>query len=545
MAIPDQSYLNDPELVAIEHKRLSLLLQLKSLRKNNGLAFYEPHKKQQGFHEAANFPYRYARTGNRFGKSQMGSAEDMSFAFGERTWYPKGDPRRTLGIPPFATKGMIICVDWDKSSEIFTNVEGQGELGKLFQYMPDGAYKGCTKNHSGHIDKIIVSRPRELGGGESVICIETVQSYKQSNLSLESSVWDWIHVDEPCPKGMFVAAARGLVDRKGKCWFTCTPLAEAWINDLFVESRRTQLDDGLPHIQGTEKWMMVGSMYDNPYNTDEACDRFLALIDNPDEIQCRKLGIPLSMAGIVYKEFDHFQHIYRTVPFGWEDFGVPPKDYTIRLSIDPHPQTPHAVVFAATSPFGYNFIFREIFEQELVPDLCTMIKAYTNGYYVQDCVIDPMANTRDPITGETLMDEFFRNGVFCDPATKDLTAGILSVKRHLRARTASGKPTMLFSGELKRLPWEMDHYNWKTDSSNKPEDKNDHTLECLYRLCLRGLTYNEPPTEGAWARERAKEIDDVIMEELDDETLFDTKVSGNSRDFGTFRHKTRKDKFNE
>lgn len=538
----DVSYLNDPELVAIEHRRLACLLKLKSIRQDNGLAFYEPHKKQAAFHEAANYPYRFARTGNRFGKSQMGSAEDVSFAIGERLWYPKNDPRRTLGIPPFPTKGMIICENWDKSSEIFTNVEGQGELGKLFQYIPNGAVKGTTKNHSGHIDKIIISRPRELGGGESSVSIETVQSYKQSNLSMESSVWDWIHVDEPCPEGMFIAAARGLIDRAGKAWFTCTPLAEPWINDLFVTTRRTEIGD-LPIIQGTEKWMMLGSMYDNPYNTPEAIERFLALL-NPDELECRKNGIPLSMAGVIYKEFDHFQHIYKTVPHGWEDFGLPPKDYTVRISIDPHPQTPHAVVFSAVSPFGYKFIFREIFEACLVSELCEMIKAYTRGYFVQDSIIDPAANVKDPVTGDRMIEEFYRCGVFCEPATKDLTAGILSVKKHLRDRNGAGTPTMLFSPELKRLPWEMDHYNWKQDSSNKPEDKNDHTLECLYRLCLRGLNYTDAPSEGAYAREIAKELDEVIMEDIEDKILLDNFSSGHRLDFGSYKHK-KKPKHND
>jgi len=32
----------------------------------------------------------------------------------------------------------------------------------------------------------------------------------------ESSDFDFVHVDEPCPEPMYKAAARGLIDRNGK-----------------------------------------------------------------------------------------------------------------------------------------------------------------------------------------------------------------------------------------------------------------------------------------------------------------------------------------
>ena len=49
-------------------------------------------------------------TGNRFGKSTCGSAEDCAFALGARLWLPEGDPIRHLGIPGRATKGVILVL---------------------------------------------------------------------------------------------------------------------------------------------------------------------------------------------------------------------------------------------------------------------------------------------------------------------------------------------------------------------------------------------------------------------------------------------------
>ena len=65
-------------------------------------------------------------------------------------------------------------------------------------------------------------------------------------MGLESSQWDWIHVDEPIPEGMWNAVSRGLMDTGGSAWFTCTPIAEQWINEFFlpVKMMKNQFEEG-------------------------------------------------------------------------------------------------------------------------------------------------------------------------------------------------------------------------------------------------------------------------------------------------------------
>src|SRR5881394_2762275 len=121
--------------VALLKREVNLRKRLKELRRDSQIFFYSPHPKQELFHAAARYHYRYGRTGNRFGKSEMGAAEDEAFALGYRPWYPEGHPLRTLGIPTHATKGLIITTDWDKSKEVFTEQEGEN-VGKLFKYIP-------------------------------------------------------------------------------------------------------------------------------------------------------------------------------------------------------------------------------------------------------------------------------------------------------------------------------------------------------------------------------------------------------------------------
>src|ERR1700722_19100995 len=237
----------------LKRRELSLVKRKAELIRSCALAFYQPHSKQKRFHDAAVFHCRYARTGNRFGKSEMGAAEDVAFALGFRPWIPEGDEGRTRGIPPYPTKGLIITTDWDKSTEVFTSEESGPNIGKLWKYIPKNAILGHGRNHSGAID---VLRIRHISGGTSVIHLDTVKSFKQNPLGQESSSWDWIHYDEPVPEQMRKAVARGLVDRDGKEWFTCTPLTEPWIDAEFAPDIQTQSKDSADGYSSGSHWMM-------------------------------------------------------------------------------------------------------------------------------------------------------------------------------------------------------------------------------------------------------------------------------------------------
>jgi hypothetical protein len=489
-------------------QRLALLEQRFKLRQRNGLAFYQPHRKQDLFHSAGEYRYRYVRSGNRFGKSDLGAAEDVSWALGERLFYPKSDPRRTLGIPPHAVKILIICEDWDKSEEIFTNKDG-GELGKIWKFLPPEAYASSKKNNSGKIEKI------SLVNG-SAIHIDTVQSFKQNAMSQESSVWDAIHIDEPCPRDMYVAAARGLMDRNGKTWFTCTPLSEPWINDLFI-SRRGVVDPDIPLAYG-DKWMITGKTSDNPYNSKEALAAFEELL-TADEVQCRLFGKPLALAGMVYKEFDEDKHLYKRAPHGWkaDQGGIalnnPPAHYTVRYALDLHGRVPQTALFAATAPSGDVYFFNEIHEVMLLPEMAQRIVKLLKGRFVYEELCDQIAWNEDPRDGSCWADIFIEAGLNVDKASKDLERGIDAVKQGLK------RGNWHFADNLERARFEFDHYLWDP-KKNKPIDKDDHIMECLYRLALTGLDYIAPPNRNNRLVVGAESFDNPNFE-LDDKFTFD------------------------
>lgn len=464
------------------------LRRLSKLKKDYGLLFYQPFEKQDMFHSAGEYRRRYVRTGNRFGKSTLGAAEDCAWAIGERVWYPPGDPRRTVGIPKRPTKGLIIVSDWEKANEIFSNkVDGVAQ-GKLFKFLPKESLGSCPKNNAGVIAEINV---KSIYGGMSTIYLDTVKSFKSNPVGQESSDWDWIHVDEPCPKDMWTANSRGLIDRDGSAWFTCTPINEPWINDMFIPRNKLRSEITGHIALDEDHWMITGNSYDNPHNTERALKIFEKGLTDAEKL-CRIRGIPLALSGLVYKEFAPDVHVLTKLPYGWDSWLKPPTNYTFRIYIDTHPQTPHAVLFAATCPYGPVYYWHEIFRQCLIQDLCDEINELTMGYEVESYLIDPSAFVISPIDNKSFADVFFENGIPVEKAPKDLTRGIQETQQFLgsRVKTPLGSviPKCFFAPHLTETLWEFDHYEW-AQGKNKPVDKDDHMMENLYRSVISPHDY--------------------------------------------------------
>lgn len=527
-----------------ENKRL---LEIKRIRQENGINFYRPHAKQDKFHSASKNTGRYCRTGNRGGKTKCGAAEDVAFCLGYRPWYQyefdvmgvrtnaetgkreqyvvrrheggEGHPLVTQGIPQRPIKLLLIVVDWDKSKEIFTNNEGSYEnWGDLFQLIPKSALDpkkggGVHKSRGGHIDRIDLVRPDKYGGGVSSIYIDTVESYKHSKMSAESSDWDVIHLDEPCPEGMFIAHSRGLVDRNGKFWINCTPLDQPWINDEFTPPTKHSLKDapeGLAFVkkmtndQEILRYVITWSIFDNPYNSDAAIAEFESKL-NTEQKACRLYGLPLAMAGLVYPEFVWDEHVYTEIPKGWEDFHRPPKDYTIRVWWDTHIRLPQALLYFATAPDGRVFVYDEHFYENLIGPNAELLTEKTEGYFVCNKEIDPSALVDNPVDDTNIVDTLMDYGHYFQPATKDRMRGTNMVKMKLKERGHDGKPTIMFSKNLTQTIWEFNHYIFDLET-NKPKDKDDHQMENLYRAVLSGLEYITPPSDEDYAFRRQTTI---------------------------------------
>lgn len=497
--------------LALAKREKAILQRQIELRRENGIQFYRPHAKQESFHFAAWNHYRYARTGNRFGKSEMGAAEDVAYALGYRPWVPEGltlrglgrtadapewawdVPLRTMGIPQHATKGLIVCTDWDKSTEIFTSEESGANQGKLWKYIPKAALPAnyYARNHSGAIDTI---RVKHVSGDISVIHLDTVKSFKQNGLSQESSSWDWAHFDEPVPQAMYNAIIRGFIDRDGCAWFTCTPLTEPWIDEKFIPDLESQNHEEHSFQHG-DFWMMTGSTWDNPHNKRESIIRVMAQYTD-EERETRLSGTPKAYAGLVFKEFDWNLHVRRPAPPGWSDWLTPPATACIRFGIDYHFKKNDAILFCATMPSGVTYVYHEIWEQLLVEDEVLRIKSVLGTHVPQPGIVDPLASTPNKINDLTAMDEYRRLGLAVLPATKDPVNGIRSVKALLKSRDKNGNPLVYINPACRRFLFEISRGFVWDENDNKPVKKNDDMMENFHRLTLQGFDYVEPAGEN-------------------------------------------------
>lgn len=469
--VVDNQVLMKQHLLALRRRKLEKV-------KTFGLPFYRPHPKQDAFHRAGKYKRRMYRAGNRSGKSEAGVAEDCAHFLGERVWYDKDDPARYAGIRQGRTKGIVITTDWDKVDEVFTGQGRGGDVGKLWRKLPSDYVVKTRKNHSGVIDYV-------EGRDGSVIRFDTVKSFSMNPMGAESSDYDWVHWDEPPPEAMHKAIGRGLMDRGGCEWFTLTPLSEPWINDLFFPNIKAVKDLGI-HEQRRDgrliSWVISGSTYDNPYLSAVDIADFEATLTE-DEKECRIRGIPLSMSGMVYKSFDYDRHVLDKPPAGWKDFSTPPKSWPIYISIDTHPQTPDAVLFVAVSPHQQYFIFDELFVRLVTDELCNLIRDMTThrGYTIANPIkLEPAAWINDPVTGSCIAEEFMKNGFIVEKASKSLSHGIRNMEALFQRENC-----IYVAPHCRRWLYEISHYTYTKE--NKPSDKDDHLMECMYRMFI-----NEP-----------------------------------------------------
>ena len=464
----------DAEIVRLSALAANLARQKETYLMEHRLEMFQPNPKQYDFFVQADKRRRACFAGNRFGKSTLGVVEDCSWLLGERPFFPVGHPLRRLGIPDHGVKLMVIAEDWDKVREIFTEDASGDRLGKFFYYLPKSKVTNIKRTQTGVICQMTVTNEIDGRKRESLLVFETVKSFKNNSASMESGDYDAIHGDEPFPEEMWKALSRGLVDRNGAAWFLMTPLKFPWIYEQAVEGAVNDPDVW---------WWFDATMDDNPLLGEEAKRLYLEQL-SPEERECRQNGKPLAYGRLVYNKFDKKRHVWdlatRGLPAGWQQgpFGpVPPVSYLCGFSLDPHPQTPHAVLFTALAPTGQVFFFDEIFEKSSIRELATKIKNRLIGCRVGWSLCDPIAWNEDPETGKCWADYMMDVGLEVMQASKQKTVGIIQTNDTF----GSDRPIFVFSS-LKVFQKEISKYFY--DKDDKPVDKDDHIMEALYRTVI-------------------------------------------------------------
>lgn len=469
--------------IFLKQRELQILREKLALVKNAGIDFYRPHEKQHEFHSSC-AKRRGFFAGNRTGKSECDAAETVAWMVGERTWYKysfpiygmrngvktvisfhEGHPDHPLvrqGIPQFATKQLIITTDWKKVDEIWTSPRGDSP-GKLWKFIPASLKVETKRNHEGIIDQI-------FGANGAVVRFTTEQAYLKNPQSSESTDYDRVAIDEPIVEEMWKANSRSLVDRDGQGDFTLTSLRERWIYDYFTD----------PDNKRDDRFSVRATIYDNPYLSADAIQRFADEL-TLDEQECRLLGVPLELSGLVYKEFHREHHVLTKLPTGWRDWSTPPDNYTIYVSIDVHSQTPQAVMFVAVGPVGPAIVYDEIWRACTADDLAVEINHRLLNRSVGFIKCDPRAWDEDPVYRVSMAQRFLAHGLLVEKASKALTFGITNMRQVLKDFRVYFAPT------VKRTLWEISRWHYKSD--NRPVDKDDHFMECMYRIFINTIPH--------------------------------------------------------
>lgn len=452
------------------------LFELKEAKKRNRLMraiyYYKPHKSQEQFHKSE-ARIRLVLGGNRSGKSQAGAAEVVAAALGFRPWLRPEDDHYKLKRP---LPVKILCVGENFQEQVrkvmVAKLLGDPEKG-VPGLLPKSSIEGTKKNPMGIITFI------KLGNGSEI----HFQSYDQQIDVFEGTDWDYIWFDEPPPRAIWIAVFRGLTDRRGKAWFTMTPLKEPWIHEELVSN---------PEV---EKYHF--DVYDNVgYGLEkDAVDEWAAHL-TPDEQLVRLHGKFFHLQGLIYPQYQAHQEIFRI-----DRFKVP-EHYGMWMHVDSHTRTPHHALWVAASPDGRLFVCGELKADDKdnsVAVFAERIKVYEkqvlewNGDVHR--LIDPSAFVKNAVRDHCgIADEFDEHDLVFQPGSKERDAGIDLTRRRMLYKPDEGKfPSIFFFRDLLGLHRELIHYVWDDwigkQSHNRtekqvPRDKDDHFIEGLHRILL-------------------------------------------------------------
>ena len=441
----------------------------------------KPNPIQDQFHRSK-APIRLFMGGNRTGKSHGGISEDSAYLLGERLWLPEGDPDRKVDVK-IPSKVLICGESFGEQVKkvLVPKMIGDVEHEESHGILPAKFIDKVKRNERGIVNRVVCKNGS----------IADFMSYDQDKKVWESTDHDAIHFDEPPPRHLFVAAYRGLTDRSGDCWFTMTPLKEAWIYDTFIAG------EGDLDIEGDVDAYVCDIRDNVDYGlTEKGVEQFEKILD-PDEREMRLHGRFFHLIGMVYKEWQVSRHCLPRFKTS--------SQYGHWMHIDYHPRKPHHAVWMAIRPDGVKFVIGELVNKDSanrIKPFCQEILEYEReflgierGWEPVERLIDPLSKMPNPSNdGRGAIDDFAECGVECRAGSKDRKRAITKMHDHLCYEPDRGVYPMLYVfDDLKQVKYEIGHYQWdeesgpsagKKEPKEEPIKKNDDLLEGIHRILL-------------------------------------------------------------
>jgi hypothetical protein len=403
---------------------------------------------------------------NRIGKTSIGAIIAIATAAGEWPWSGK------KMIFPHSLPRKIRYIGQGWESSIKTVIEPA-----LNFWWPDTYLKKTKRNNQG-IDATINLMNRSHKGEQILGTIE-IMSTSQSSEVFEGWHGDLCVYDEPPPRDIRIACARGLIDRQGRELFCCTLLNQAWIHRDVIKAT---LEDGTPD---PTIFNISGDIYNNVgYGiTEQGIEQFSKMLSH-DERQARILGKPSYLSTLVCPRFDRNIHIK-------ERFTIP-LDALITISCDFHPSKPWVATFMAHTKQGFKYICDELefrgnaksFAEELVRII--RMRDYAR---VERVIIDPLSKSGTPNDMDTysvVLETIAAYGYNLETASKDKDNGISLLNSLLW--TDNEMPALYFFRDCKNTIQQVEDWMYDKDTL-KPSKEKDDFVETLYRHTLLNVEW--------------------------------------------------------
>lgn len=457
------TYLKEAEFQALPREEqenyIELLHHEVAYRKSRKLLYYLPNPKQEKFHRS-NAHIRAIFGANRSGKTTAGIVEFLWHMTGMYPeWYPE-DSRYNTSI-----KGRMVATDFQK---------GVGEviIPALDEWLDTSFVVRKYRNPIG------IPVKWELKNGS----VFDILTYEQSTEQFEGWKGHIAWFDEPPPRDKYIATLRGLVDTRGRCWLTLTPLTQPWIYDeIYTKSSpdvfvvTMDIRDNLKRVENGRNMGFL---------TEEAIQQFERSLTE-EEKEARLHGRFLHLSGLVYKEFRPEINVC--------DIPRIQKHWTRYFCIDPHPRVPTACVWLAVDEKDNYYVYDELWLSEM------NIEQIANAIHVQEGelkahirLIDPaMDKDNELFNGANIRKELMKYGVFCQRANNDPNLGKSRIKQALMPKYShlhkASIPQLRISRDCTRVIYEFQHYQWdeyrrhadEKDPKEKVKKKFDHTMDCL------------------------------------------------------------------
>lgn len=460
------------EAKKLQIKYIEQLKKLKLHKDTHGGEYFKPLPHQQ---KMLDFYYagkkRLVLQGaNQCGKTQFAGNFIQANCLGYLPW---DKSKKTLFTPPIKVRG--ICADWEHhAAEVI--------IPKLYEIFIFDEMVKLGNDGYGKKNQIGVEYYFQYKNGSTIELMTNKIPAKAYEGWTGHIVWG----DEPYEKAIDDACVRGLSRNDGIVLQTLTSVDSNydWILEDIIESPKKEMQEILGCVRKVHA-------YANTYIPKENFDR-AALSWDENTRKARLEGEWYSGQGKVFDEFNYDLHTC-------DEFKIP-TDYPVVAMIDFHPCIEQAVGFYAVDKPGWKYVIDEIWEHlspEEIADEIIRRKA-ANAWRLDRVFIDPyskgdnkmmtnrMPNLQDAYT--IIKHRLMLHGILLDVAIKDKNSGIANVKKWLMG--ANKMPSLKIFKKCTRHIYEMKKL--QKDENGKPEDKDDHMVENIYRYSLTGTQYTDP-----------------------------------------------------